>query len=101
MKAIRVHKFGGPEVLTYEEAPDPKPAEGQVLVRVRAVGVNPVETYVRSGAYARLPALPYIPGGDAAGVIEAVGPGVQGVAKGDRVYITGTAGEPSPSSVKR
>ena len=94
MKAIRVHKFGGPEVLTYEDVPDPTPGEGQVLVRIRAVGVNPVETYVRAGAYARLPSLPYIPGGDAAGVVEKVGPGADGVVKGDRVYVTGTAGEP-------
>jgi NADPH:quinone reductase len=94
MKAIRVHKFGGPEVLTYEDVPDPTPGDGQVLVRIRAVGVNPVETYVRAGAYARLPSLPYIPGGDAAGVVEKVGPGADGVVKGDRVYVTGTAGEP-------
>jgi NADPH:quinone reductase len=93
MKAIRVHKFGGPEVLQLEEVPDPKPGEGQALVRIHAVGVNPVETYVRSGVYAQLPTLPYIPGGDAAGVVKAVGPGVKALKAGDRVYLTGTAGE--------
>jgi NADPH:quinone reductase len=93
MKAIRVHKFGGPEVLQLEEVPDPTPGEGQGLVRVHAIGVNPVDTYVRAGAYALLPTLPYIPGGDAAGVVKAVGPGVSQLKAGDRVYLTGTAGE--------
>jgi NADPH2:quinone reductase len=93
MKAIRVHKLGGPEVLQLEEVPDPKPGEGQALVRIHAVGVNPVETYIRSGAYAQLPTLPYIPGADGAGVVKALGPGVTELKVGDRVYITGTAGE--------
>jgi NADPH2:quinone reductase len=93
MKAIRVHKFGGPEVLQLEEVPDPTPGQGQALVRVHAIGVNPVDTYVRAGAYALLPTLPYIPGGDAAGVVKAVGPGVGQLKVGDRVYLTGTAGE--------
>ena len=93
MKAIRVHKFGGPEVLQLEEVPDPKPGEGQALVRIHAVGVNPVETYVRSGAYPQLPTLPYIPGADGAGVVKALGPGVTALKVGDRVYLTGTAGE--------
>jgi NADPH:quinone reductase len=93
MKAIRVHKFGGPEVLQLEEVPDPKPGDGQALVRIHAVGVNPVETYVRSGAYPQLPTLPYIPGSDAAGVVKALGPGVKDLKVGDRVYLTGTAGE--------
>jgi NADPH2:quinone reductase len=86
MKAIRVHRFGGPEVLRLEEVPDPKPGLNQVLVRIRAAGVNPVETYVRAGAYARLPELPYIPGSDAAGeVVQAAG----SFAAGDRVYVMG------------
>jgi NADPH2:quinone reductase len=93
MKAIRVHKFGGPDVLQLEEVPEPKPGEGQALVRIHAVGVNPVDTYVRSGAYAQLPSLPYIPGGDGAGVVKALGPGVTELKVGDRVYLTGTAGE--------
>lgn len=91
MKAVRVHKFGGPEVLQAEEAPDPAPGRGQVLVRVHAAGVNPVDTYVRAGNYAKLPALPYIPGGDGAGVVKAVGSEVSGVAVGDRVYFAGTS----------
>ena len=75
MKAIRVNDFGGPEVLRVQEVPDPKPERGQVLIRVKAVGVNPVDTYIRSGAYARKPSLPYTPGTDAAGVVEALGQG--------------------------
>lgn len=91
MKAVRVHKFGGPEVLQCEEAPDPSPGRGQVLVRVHAAGVNPVDTYVRSGHYAKLPPLPYIPGGDGAGVVKAVSPDVAGLRAGDRVYFAGTS----------
>ena len=90
MKAIRVRAFGPPEVMRLEEVPDPAPGRGQVLVRIRAAGVNPVETYIRSGAYARRPALPYTPGNDAAGIVEAVGDGVRGVAAGDRVYTSET-----------
>jgi NADPH2:quinone reductase len=94
MKAIRVHRFGGPEVLQLDEVPDPRPAPGQVLVRIRAAGVNPVDTYIRTGTYTLTPALPYIPGTDAAGVVEAVGEGVRRVKKGDRVYVVRTAGPP-------
>ncbi len=72
MKAIRVRAFGPPEVMRLEEVPDPAPGPGQVLVCIRAAGVNPVETYIRSGAYARRPALPYTPGHDAAGIVEAL-----------------------------
>ena len=90
MKAIRVHEFGGPEGIRLEEVPDPKPSAGQVLVRIRAAGVNPVETYVRAGAYARLPSLPYTPGSDAAGTIESVGPNVSRFKPGDRVYVGGS-----------
>jgi len=95
MKAIRVHKTGGPEVLQLDEVPEPTPGEGQVVVRLHAVGVNPVDTYIRAGAYARVPALPYVPGTDGAGVVKAIGPGVRTIAVGDRVYIAGTAGETS------
>jgi len=94
MKAIRVHKFGGPEVLQLDQVPDPAPGPGQVLVRIRAAGVNPVDTYIRSGSYALMPPLPYIPGTDAAGVIEAAGEGVTRVKKGDRVYVVRTVGPP-------
>ena len=87
MKAIRVREFGGPEVMRLEEVPDLHPGPGQVVVRVKAAGVNPVDTYIRSGMYARLPALPYTPGIDAAGVVESVGAGVARVAANDRVYV--------------
>jgi NADPH2:quinone reductase len=90
MKAIRVHEFGAPGVMRLEEVPDPKPGPGQVLVRVKAAGVNPADTYVRSGAYAIKPPLPFTPGFDAAGVVEAVGAGVTGVGPGDRVYTVQT-----------
>jgi len=86
MKAIVVRAFGGPEVLRVEEVPEPEPAPGQVLVAIEAVGVNPVETYLRSGTYPRKPELPWTPGSDAAGVVAAVGRGVKGLAAGDRVY---------------
>jgi NADPH:quinone reductase len=90
MKAILVRQFGGPEVLKLEEVPTPKPQAGQVLVRVHAAGVNPYDTYMRSGTYAIKPQLPYTPGSDAAGVVEAVGPGVTKVKPGDRVYTAQT-----------
>jgi NADPH:quinone reductase len=90
MKAIRVHQFGGPEALQFEEVPTPKPDAGQVLVRVHAVGVNPYDTYMRAGTYAIKPHLPYTPGSDAAGTIDAVGSGVTKVKPGDRVYTAQT-----------
>jgi NADPH:quinone reductase len=88
VKAIRVHQFGGPEVLQLEAAPDPQPGPGQVVVRVHAAGVNPVEAYIRTGTYASKPNLPYTPGSDAGGVVVAVGSGVTRVKTGDRVYTT-------------
>jgi NADPH2:quinone reductase len=90
MKAIQVHEFGGPEVLKLEDVPTPKPGAGQVLVRVHAAGVNPYDTYMRAGTYAVKPPLPYTPGSDAAGVIEAIGEGVKKVKAGDRVYTAKT-----------
>lgn len=90
MKAIVVHQFGGPEVLKFEDVPTPKPAAGQVLVRVHGAGVNPYDTYMRAGTYAVKPPLPYTPGSDGAGVIEAVGDGVKKVKPGDRVYTAKT-----------
>jgi NADPH2:quinone reductase len=87
MKAIVVHEFGGPEVLRLEEVPTPRPAAGQVLVRIRAAGVNPYDTYMRNGIYAIKPSLPYTPGSDGAGDIEAVGEGVNKLKAGDRVYV--------------
>src|SRR5262250_2988317 len=90
MKAILVRQFGGPEVLKLEEVPTPKPAAGQVLVRIRAAGVNPYDTYMRAGTYALKPPLPYTPGSDGAGVVEAVGESVKRVKQGDRVYTART-----------
>lgn len=91
MKAIRVHQFGGPEVLKVDDAETPHPAPNEILVRVMAAGVNPYDTYMRSGADgARNPVLPYTPGSDAAGKIEVVGAGVDHLRVGDRVYTSGT-----------
>ncbi|HEV2707407.1 MAG TPA: NADPH:quinone reductase [Pyrinomonadaceae bacterium] len=90
MRAIRVGQFGGAEVLRLEEVDAPEVGRGQVLVRVRAVGVNPVDTYIRSGTYAVKPTLPYTPGADAAGLVEATGEGVTRVRVGDRVYVAGS-----------
>jgi len=90
MKAIQVHEFGGPEVLKLDEIPTPQPAAGQVLVRIHAAGVNPYDTYMRNGSYAIKPPLPYTPGSDGAGIVEAVGSGVAKVKPGDRVYIAKT-----------
>ena len=90
MQAILVREFGGPEVLQLEEMPVPKPAKGEVLVRIHAAGVNPYDTYMRAGTYARKPALPYTPGSDAAGVVDAIGQGVKSVRPGDRVYTAQT-----------
>jgi NADPH2:quinone reductase len=90
MKAIRIHEFGGPEVMKLEEVPDLTAGPGQVVVGVKAVGVNPVDTYIRAGAYAVKPPLPFTPGIDAAGTVEAVGEGVESVEVGERVYVAGT-----------
>jgi NADPH2:quinone reductase len=90
MKAVVVREFGPPEVMRLAEVPDPSPGPGQLLVRIRAAGVNPVETYLRAGAYARLPSVPYTPGSDAAGVVEKAGDGVRSFVPGDRVYTSGT-----------
>lgn len=89
MRAIRVHQFGGPEVLKLEETPDPRPGKGQVLVRVRAAGVNPVDTYIRAGKYGPRQ-FPFTPGSDAAGTVEAVGEGVSRFKAGQRVYTAGS-----------
>jgi NADPH2:quinone reductase len=87
MRAILVEQFGPPDVLRIADLPDPKPAPGQVVVRLRAAGVNPYEAYIRSGKYARLPELPYTPGSDGAGIVEALGDGVTTVTLGARVYV--------------
>jgi NADPH2:quinone reductase len=89
MKTIRVHEFGGPEVLKLEELPDPTPAADQLVVRLHSIGVNPVETYVRAGKYGPK-AFPYTPGTDAAGVVESIGAEITSVTVGQRVYVIGS-----------
>jgi NADPH2:quinone reductase len=89
MKAIRVHEFGGPEVMRLEEVPDPQFGNAELVVRVRAVGVNPVDTYIRTGTHARRPSLPYTPGLDGSGEVLSVGSGVTAFRPGDRVYLSG------------
>ncbi|XP_059545151.1 quinone oxidoreductase isoform X2 [Myotis daubentonii] len=91
MRAIRVFEFGGPDVLKFQsDVAVPIPKDHQVLIKVHACGVNPVDTYIRSGTYSRKPPLPYTPGSDVAGVIEAVGENVSAFKKGDRVFTAGT-----------
>ena len=89
MKAIQVHELGDPEVMQLQEVPDPQPSVREVLVQVKAIGVNPVDTYIRSGLFGKRP-LPYTPGMDAAGIVEAIGDGVSRVKVGDRVYTADT-----------
>ena len=90
MKAIRVNEFGGPEVMRFEDMPTLKPGAAEVLVRIKAAGVNPVDTYLRTGTYAYKPTLPYTPGSDAGGFVESVGSKVKGIKKGVRVYCSGS-----------
>jgi NADPH:quinone reductase len=88
MKAIRIHQFGEPEVMQLEEVPDPIPEAGQVLLRILAAGANPLDSLLRAGIKVgdyQTP-LPWTPGNDAAGTVEAVGAGVTNVKVGDRVY---------------
>lgn len=91
MKAIVVSEFGGPEVLVLKEKPDPTPEEGQVLVRIKAAGINPVDTYQRAGGQGYNRPRPFTPGIDGAGTVEAIGDGVTKVAVGDDVYLAGSA----------
>src|SRR4051812_12939776 len=97
MKAIIVREFGTPEVMRLEEVSTPEVSASQILVRVKAAGINPVDTYIRGGLHAQKPNLPYTPGKDAAGVVEAVGGSVENIKVGDRVYtadsVTGTYAE--------
>lgn len=90
MKAIRVHEFGGTEVMHLEELPDLVAGSSKVVVRVNAIGVNPVDAYIRSRQYPLKPSLPYTPGMDAAGVVESIGDEVTGAAVGDSVYVAGS-----------
>jgi NADPH2:quinone reductase len=89
MKAIRYHEHGDADVLTVDDVPMPDPGAGEILVRIHAASVNPIDTYVRDGGVEPAGGLPHIGGADAAGVVEAVGDGVDGFAVGDRVFATG------------
>jgi NADPH2:quinone reductase len=90
MKAIVVREFGEPEVMKLEEVPTPEPTGSQVLVKIEAAGVNPVDTYLRTGIHAHAPKLPYTPGKDGAGTVEAVGHETTKLKPGDRVYTAGS-----------
>jgi NADPH2:quinone reductase len=87
MRQVQYSRFGGPEVLETIERPTPRPGRGQALVRVRAVGVNFFDTLMRQNRYAVTPALPAIPGNEAAGVVEALGEGVSAIEVGARVAV--------------
>jgi NADPH2:quinone reductase len=90
MKAIVVREFGEPEVMKLEDVPTPEPIGSQALVRIKAAGVNPVDTYLRTGIYAHAPQLPYTPGKDGAGTVEKTGPDATRFKPGDRVYTAGS-----------
>jgi NADPH2:quinone reductase len=90
MKAIRIREFGGPEQLRLEDVPDPHPGADQLVVEMQAIGVNPVDTYIRTGTHAVKPQLPYTPGSDGAGVVLETGGAVRRFAVGDRVYVAET-----------
>lgn len=86
MKAVHITRFGGPEALELREAPDPEPKEGEVLIRVKAAGINFADILMRMGLYVGAPPTPFVPGYEAAGVIEKLGSGVKGLKIGDRVF---------------
>jgi NADPH:quinone reductase-like Zn-dependent oxidoreductase len=89
MKAVRIHKYGGPEVLQYEDAPRPKAQAGEVLIRVHAAGVNPIDWKIRAGYLKDLFTVkfPFIPGWEVSGTVEEVGPGAPISKKGDEVFV--------------
>jgi NADPH2:quinone reductase len=93
MKAIRVHEYGGPEVLSYEDVPDPEPGSGQARVRLAASGVNYIDVYQRTGVYPM--DLPFTAGQEGAGEVEAVGEGVEEISPGDYVAFAGVPGTQS------
>lgn len=90
MKAIRVHEFGGPENMRLEDVNEPSPGPRQLVIAIKAAGINPIDTYIRSGSYAKKkPVLPYTPGFDGAGIVESIGSEVRRFKPGDRVFING------------
>ena len=84
MKAIRVHEYGGPDVMKYEDVAEPKPGKGEAVVKIAAAGLNFIDIYFRTGIY-KPPQLPFTPGSEAAGTVVSVGEGVSEVKAGDRV----------------
>jgi NADPH2:quinone reductase len=90
MKAVRVHQFGGPEAMQYEDVPTPSPEVGQVLVKLAAAGLNYIDVYQRTGLYPNN--LPYTLGLEGSGTVAAVGQDVTGFKEGDRVAYTGVPG---------
>lgn len=90
MKAIRVKKFGGPKALVPDQIDDLHPDDDQILVRIHAAGINPVDSYIISGRYARTPELPFTPGSDGAGIVQEVGHNISTIKKEDRVYLSGS-----------
>lgn len=101
MKAIQVREFGNPDVMKLEDVADPTPGAGEVLIRVKAAGINPVDVGLRSGMHPRskLLALPWTPGIDAAGEVISVGPGVEGLEAGDRVFGSASGGSYAEQAV--
>ncbi|HLL27675.1 MAG TPA: quinone oxidoreductase [Xanthobacteraceae bacterium] len=89
--AVRVHQTGGPEVMKYEDVPVKEPGQGEIKIKQTAIGLNFIDTYFRSGLYPA-PHLPFVAGNEGAGVVTAVGPGVKGIKKGDRVAYVYTLG---------
>ncbi len=90
--AVRVHKHGGPEVLTFEDAEIPAPGQGQVRIKQHACGINFIDTYFRAGAYPSPVGMPFIAGNESAGEVTAIGPGVTDIKVGDRVGFVGPLG---------
>src|SRR5436189_2869468 len=90
MKAVRIHAAGGPEVLKYEDVPEPQPKAGEAVVKVDAAGLNYIDVYYRTGQYKA--ELPLTPGMEAGGTVTAVGDGVHDVKVGDKVAYTGVPG---------
>ena len=98
MKAVRIRELGGPDALRLEEVPEPTLGRGEALVRLATVGVNFIDVYHRTGLY-KAPSLPFTPGQEGAGTVEAVGPEVSEVAAGDRVAYTGVMGSYAEKAV--
>ena len=87
MRVVQFHEFGGPEVLSVDDVPDPAPGPGEIRVRAEAIGVGVPDILMRRGNYEWIPPLPVIPGNELAGTVDAVGDGVDTIAVGDRVYV--------------